>query len=98
MSSPEWEAPTTSTGPGRSWAGRRYWLECSCWIDGSRPAANAGTLGVRPKVPVATTTLSQLIASSPMLARYPPPGRGSSRCTLVLVRTGRSQCRAYRSR
>ena len=31
--------------------------------------AKAGTLGVRPKLPVATTTLSQLIVSAPTAAR-----------------------------
>ena len=99
---PECEAPTTSTGPGCSWAGRRYSLECSCRIAGSSsPASNSGTFGVRPKLPVATTTVSQLIVlapSGPRVATYPPSGPGTSRSIRVLVRTGRSQCRAYASR
>ena len=69
MSHPECDAPTTSTGPAEICDGRWYWHECSCWMDGSRSAAKAGTYGVRPNVPVATTTLSQVIVSSLSTAR-----------------------------
>ena len=55
MSAPEWERPTTRTGPSRSWAGLRYSCECICRIDGSSSTANAGTLGCR-NGPVATMT------------------------------------------
>ena len=72
MSVPECDAPTTSTGPGLSWVGRRYSLECNCRIDGSRSSANSGMLGVRPKVPVATTTLSATSWSAPSRSRYFP--------------------------
>ena len=44
MSAPECDRPTTRTGPSLSCAGLRYSCECSCRIDGSSSAANAGTL------------------------------------------------------
>ena len=98
MSQPECDAPTTSTGPSAICAGRRYSLECSCRIPGSSSAAYAGTFGVRPKVPVATTTLSQVMVSDPRYAVNPPSGRACKRSTGVDIRTGRSAWMAYFSR
>ena len=67
-------------------------------MPGSRSPANAGTNGVRPNEPVATTTLSQVIESAPIVATKPPSGPASSRSIRVLIRTGRSKCSAYFSR
>ena len=83
MSVPECDAPTTSTGPGLSCVGRRYSLECNCRIEGSRSSAKSGMLGVRPKVPVATTTLS---ATSGHLRA----GAGTFRRSLAAGRRGRA--------
>ena len=46
---PECEAPTTRTGPSRSWPGRRYSLECSCRIDGSRSFGELGDVRRPPE-------------------------------------------------
>src|SRR6187200_3201134 len=78
MSHPEWEAPTTRTGPSGSWEGRRYSLECSCRIDGSSWSAKPGTCGVRPNVPVQRTTLSAWI-SRPAAVTVKPSSRRANR-------------------
>ena len=77
MSAPEFPTPTTSTGPSRSWDGFRYALECSCTIDGSRSAANAGTRGSRC-APEATTTFVASNRVAPRTRRSGHP-RGARR-------------------
>lgn len=98
MSYPECEAPTTTVVPGWSWAGFLYSVECSCRIRGASDAARSGNRGVRPKAPVATTTLSHSIVSDPRCAVNPPRSRGTSRSTRVRIRTGSPISTAYRSR
>jgi hypothetical protein len=95
-SAPECDAPTTRTGPSRSWLGLRYSLECSCRMAGSRSSAKSGVYG-RPNVPDATTTLSASMTWSAVATAYRPFGRDSA-VTAVLVRTGRSNVWAYAAR
>ena len=97
MSAPECDRPTTSTAPAVNCAGFRYSCECSCRIDGSSSAANAGTLGCR-NGPVATMTWRAAKRPPSAVDTTKPPAFGSTRTTRVPLRTGRSKRRAYDSR
>ncbi len=68
ISAPEFPAPATSTGPGRSCCGPRYAALWSCVMRGSSSDANSGIAGTC-QLDIATTTLS---LSNPSVARVDP--------------------------